>query len=377
MIRFFLPTLSVLLILLALPAAAQSTVETTAPQAFMVDFDTGTVLLDKNADEKMPTSSMSKVITMYAVFDALKEGKISLTDTLPVSEKAWRMGGSKTFVELGNDIAVEDLIRGVVVQSGNDATVVLAEGLAGTEEGFADTLNALAAKLGMKDSHFMNASGWPDPDHYSTARDLTTLGVALIRDHPNYYPYFAELEFTYHNIPQGNRNPLLYKKIGADGIKTGHTEAAGYGLMGAGARDGRRVVFVINGLESMADRTEEATRILDWGLRSFVNKEIVAAEKVLHEVSVAYGGRKTVGMVAGKDILATLPRTQSEGYTVTLSFNAPVIAPVKAGDKIGEMILKIENRPDVVFPLFAAASVEEKSIFGKALENAKHMLLGP
>src|SRR5688500_525135 len=181
---------------------------TIAREAFVVDFDTGTVLLDKNADKRMPTSSMSKTMTIYMVFDALKSGKLTLDTKFPVSEKAWRMQGSKMFVELGSSIAVEDLIRGIIIQSGNDATVVMAEGIAGTEEGFADLMNAKAKEIGMNNSHFVNASGWPDPEHYSTARDLATLAIRTIRDFPDYYKYYAEKEFTWHNIHQMNRNPL-------------------------------------------------------------------------------------------------------------------------------------------------------------------------
>ncbi|HOO82296.1 MAG TPA: D-alanyl-D-alanine carboxypeptidase family protein, partial [Alphaproteobacteria bacterium] len=206
-------------------AAHAASIETKAKQAIVVDYETGTVLLSKNMDEQMPTSSMSKVMTMYAVFDSIKNGQISLNDTLPVSEKAWRMGGSKMFVEVDKRVKVEDLIRGVIVQSGNDATVVLAEGLAGSENAFANMINDKATGLGMKNSHFVNASGWPDPEHYSTARDLATLGRAIIHDFPDYYKYYMEKEFTYNNIKQTNRNPLLYRNIGADGIKTGHTEA--------------------------------------------------------------------------------------------------------------------------------------------------------
>jgi serine-type D-Ala-D-Ala carboxypeptidase (penicillin-binding protein 5/6) len=240
------------LLLFAAPAMAQvAPMETVAREAYIIDAETGQVLFEKNADQKMPTSSMSKTMTMYMVFEALKNGKLTLDQELPVSETAWRMQGSKMFVPLGQMVKVEDLIRGVIVQSGNDATIVLAEGLAGSEGEFAAAMNRKAKELGMINSNFMNASGWPDENHYSTCHDLAILAIALIRDFPDYYKYYAEKEFTYNNIKQGNRNPLLYKNIGADGIKTGHTESAGYGLMASGVRDGRRVVMVLNGMASM------------------------------------------------------------------------------------------------------------------------------
>ncbi len=230
------------------PSFAQG-IDTAAKQAIVLDYETGTVLFEKNADERMPTSSMSKVMTAYMVFDAVKKGQISMENQFPVTEKAWNTQGSKMFVELGNSIKVEDLLRDVIIQSGNDATIVLAEGISGSEEVFAKNMTAKAHELGMKNSNFTNASGWPDDNHYSTARDLATMGVALIHDFPEYYKIYSEKDFTYHSIKQGNRNPLLYLNNGGDGIKTGHTEAAGYGLIGSGvsALNGRRVVFVVNG----------------------------------------------------------------------------------------------------------------------------------
>ncbi|HEY8189199.1 MAG TPA: D-alanyl-D-alanine carboxypeptidase family protein, partial [Micavibrio sp.] len=263
--RIFLSYLMFFAVLLPFVAVrAAETMETPAKQAIMLDFDTGAILMEKNADERMTPSSMSKEMTMYMVFEALKSGKLTLEQTLPISERAWRMQGSKMFVGINSQVKVEDLVRGVIIQSGNDAAIALAEGVGGTEDNFALMLNKKAEELGMKNSHFMNASGWPDPQHYSTAHDLSILAYRMVHDFPEYYHYYSEKEFTYNNIKQGNRNPLLYRNIGADGIKTGHTDEGGYGLIGSGILDNRRVIFVVNGLSSMQERADESARMLEW-----------------------------------------------------------------------------------------------------------------
>ena len=229
-------------LVLAGPSAAEA-IEISAAQAILVDFETGEVLFEKNADAPMTPSSMSKIITVYKVFEHLKDGRLELSDSFPVSEKAWRKKGSKMFVAVNSRVKVEDLIRGIVVQSGNDASIVVAEGLAGSEDAFAAELNKKAQELGMTNSHFVNASGWPNPEHQTTARDLAKLAAATIRDFPGYYHYYSEKTFTYNGIKQGNRNPLIYRNVGADGLKTGHTEAGGYGLTASALRNGRAGFF--------------------------------------------------------------------------------------------------------------------------------------
>ena len=240
----------------AVGGASTSAPETSAPYAYMVDFDSGRVLYNKNGEGRMPTSSMSKMMTMYLVFDQLKQGHLHMDDKLPVSEHAWRVGGAGTdsstmYAKLGDQIRVEDLIRGVIIQSGNDATIVLAEGIAGSEDAFAERMNLKAQELGMTESHFVNASGLPDPNHYSTCRDLSILARRLITDFPEYYHFFGEIKFVWNGITQENRNPLLYRNMGVDGLKTGHAEQAGYGITASGIQNGHRLVLVINGLPSM------------------------------------------------------------------------------------------------------------------------------
>ena len=358
--------------------SSEASSPTIAREAYMIDFDTGAVLLDKNGEARMPTSSMSKTMTIYMAFDALKKGDLTLDTKLPVSEKAWRMQGSKMFVELGSAIAVEDLIRGIIIQSGNDATIVMAEGIAGSEEDFAALMNSKAKELGMTDSNFVNASGWPDPDHYSTAKDLATLAVRVIRDFPEYYPYYSEKEFTWHNIRQGNRNPLLYRNIGADGLKTGHAEeaGAGYGMIGSAVRDGRRVIMVVNGLSDMQSRAQESARLIEWGLRSFENVKLFSAGDVVDQAYVAMGQVEQVPLVTDKDIVVTIPKAVKNDLKVSMTYNGPLVAPVKKGDQIGMLHVDVPRIGAFEYPLYAGADVGRLGFLAGTITKAKIMLGG-
>lgn len=376
--KVLLPVLAVLLMFVAGGAYAQNPgIDTAAKQAILMDVATGTVLLEKNADARMPTSSMSKVMTMYMVFDALKSGTIKLDDTFSVSEKAWKMAGSKMFVDIHTQVKIEDLIRGVIVQSGNDATVVLAEGLSGSEISFADAMNKKAKELGMNDSNFMNASGWPDENHYSTARDLATLGMSMIRDFPDYYKYYAELDFTYHGIKQGNRNPLLYRNVGADGIKTGHTEAAGYGLIGSAVSGDRRVIMVVNGLSSMQERADESVRLIEWALQGFANKTLIKKDQPVAEAKVVYGHQAAVPLVASEDVIVTLPKLAKAPAKIEVQYKGPLVAPLKKGQEVGVIRISAEGMPSTrEMPLVVGADVAEQGFFAKTLSKAKQLLAG-
>jgi D-alanyl-D-alanine carboxypeptidase (penicillin-binding protein 5/6) len=322
--------------------------ETTANNVFVIDAGTKAVLFDKAGEERIPTASMSKMMTAYVVFEQLKAGKLKLDDTLPVSEEAWRTGQkdnqSKMWVELGSHVSVEDLLRGMIVQSGNDACVVLAEGVAGSVEDFAKMMNESAQKIGLHDSHFTNPHGLPDPDHYSTARDLAYLGMHLINDFPEYYHYFSEIDFTYHGIRQGNRNPLLYGSSGADGIKTGHTEELGYSLAASVKRGDRRIVMVATGLQSKKGRSEEAERIIEWAFREFQNYQIVKKGAEVDQADVWIGQAPTVPLVAADDLVVTLPREARKDMKVTASYDAPLKAPVTAGVSVGTLTV---SAPDM------------------------------
>ena len=360
------------------PAAveAATTIETQAEEAFLIDFETGAVLLDKNGDVPMPPSSMSKMMTTYIVFERLQEKLLSLEDQFTVSEKAWRMGGSKMFVEVGNQVKVEDLLRGVIVQSGNDACVVLAEGIAGSEEAFAELMNEKAREIGLTNSRFTNATGWPDPNQRVTSRDLATLAKRMIEDHPEYYHYYSEKEFTWHDIRQGNRNPLLYRNIGADGLKTGHTEEAGYGLTASAVQNERRLILVVNGLPSMQARADESDRLLSWGFREFDNYDLFKAGDVVDEAPVWLGAEETVPLVIPQGLKVTLPRNDRRGMQVAVVYDGPIPAPIPAGQEIARLRVTWPDGVPVEVPLQAGADVEQLGAFGRIAASIKFLLLG-
>ncbi|MGK7861636.1 D-alanyl-D-alanine carboxypeptidase family protein [Falsiroseomonas sp. E2-1-a4] len=337
--------------------------DTSARHAVIIDYDTGAVLLDKASEERMPPSSMSKLMTMYVVFELLKNGRLRMDQQLPVSERAWRMGGSKMFVGVGTSISVENLTRGVIVQSGNDACIVLAEGISGSETQFAELMNETARRIGLRDSNFRNATGWPDPEHRMTGRDLATLARRIIRDFPEYYSIYNERSFRWNDISQENRNPALSRVAGADGLKTGHTEEAGYGLTASAIRGGRRLILVVNGLPSMRARAEESERLFEWAFREFENVVVFRAADTVEEVPVYLGDRATVPLVAGRDLVLTLPRQWRRNLEVRVRYDAPVPAPVSKGQSIGTLLIAGQGVPEMNVPLIAGADVDRLGMF--------------
>jgi D-alanyl-D-alanine carboxypeptidase (penicillin-binding protein 5/6) len=368
-----LSLLPLLLLGLTRPSLA---IETTAREAFMIDAMTSTVLLNKDADNLMPPASMSKIMTTLLVFDRLRDGRLSMDDEFTVSEKAWKKGGSKMFVEVGKRVRVEDLLRGVIVQSGNDACIVLAEGIAGSEEAFAELMNARAREIGMVDSHFTNATGWPDPEHHMTARELALLAEFVIETYPEYYPLYSERVFTWNGIEQQNRNPLLYRDIGADGLKTGHTEAAGYGLTASAVRDGRRLILVVNGLDSMRARGEESERLLDWGFREFKNLSLFEAGEAVTQADVWFGESDRVSLVAERDVVVTLPRNARDELKVTVLYEGPIPAPIEAGAPLGTLKIEAPGIESLSIPLQAEIAVARQGVVGRAISGLKHMMFG-
>ncbi|MBV8060309.1 MAG: D-alanyl-D-alanine carboxypeptidase [Alphaproteobacteria bacterium] len=368
MFRFLALILACQLVFTAHAMAQTATVppvETAARQAFLLDVNTNTPLFAKDADTQMPTSSMSKMLTMYLVFEAIRDGKLSLDSMVPVSEHAWRQEGSRMFLNVGQQAKAEDLIRGVIVQSGNDAAVTLAEAVAGSEESFAELMNTKAHQLGMNNSHFMNATGMPDPQHYSTARDLAILALALIRDFPERYHYFSELEFTYNGIKQGNRNPLLYRAMQVDGLKTGHTDVGGFGLTASALRNGRRLVLVLNGMTDMQARADESAHVLDWGYREFGYYPAAKAGEKVATAKTWLGVQPEVDLVAADDLAATLPRGARSGLKASYSFDQPIAAPIKKGQVVGSMTLSAPGMEDRKVDLVAANDVAEKGFFAR------------
>jgi D-alanyl-D-alanine carboxypeptidase (penicillin-binding protein 5/6) len=367
-------TLTILLSVLFVMPVYAGAIETSAKQAIVIDFETGQILFEKNADEKTPTSSMSKVITAYAIMAEIKAGDLSLQDEFFVSEKAWRKGGSKMFVELGKKISVEDLLKGVIIQSGNDATIVLAEGVAGTEEKFAEHLTNVAKKLGMNNSNFVNASGWPDEGHYSTARDLSILARHTITDFPDFYSLYSQREFTYNDITQQNRNPLFGLDIGADGIKTGHTEVAGYGLMASAKSEktNRRVIVVFNGTESKKSRAEEAEKLVTWGLNSFKNKTLIDVKKDTYRIPVLFGEQAHVQAGVKQGLTMTVPKLGDDGMTSEFKPLQNLEAPVKTGDVIGAVNIMKDGKSFKTIEVVAKSSVAELGAIKKMIAKAKH-----
>lgn len=374
--RFLAAVLVLAATLFAIPAMAQ-TLDTVARQAIVLDYETGAVIFEKNADQQVGPASMTKLMTAYLVFERLQQGALSLDDTFVVSEKAWRMGGSKMFVEVGDRVRLEDLLLGIIVQSGNDATIVVAEGIAGSEAAFAELMTEKAHELGMTDTRFANASGWPDPNLYSTVRDIATLSSAIIRQFPEYYHYYSVLEFTYAGIRQPNRNPLLYRNIGADGLKTGHTEASGYGLAFSAERDGRRLVGVVHGLPSMATRGEESEKILDWAFREWDSIALYSAGQVVDQAPVWLGSVPSVPVVSARDVKVSLLRRDRADLSVSVRYPGPVPAPIAVGDPLGEIVIQVPNRPEITVPLVAAAPAAELGPLGRALAAFDYLLFGP
>ena len=361
------------ILLLSLPAQA---FDTRAQAAWVYDVTTKTVLLEKNAHEKLPPASMSKLMTVNMLFEALRDGRVRLDERFSVTSRAKAMEGSTMFLNETDRPTVEDLIKGIVVLSGNDACVVVAEALAGTEEEFAKKMNERARALGMTDSTFANASGWPHPNQRMSMHDLGILAVRIITEFPEYYGYFALTEFPYDGrAPQNrfNRNPILPLGIGADGLKTGHTVESGYGLVGSAVQGGRRVVVVLTGLTSEKERSEEAERVINWAFREFVEKTVVKKGTRIADAPVWLGSSGQVGLVVADDLSLLLPSLAQDKLTAEVIYTTPIEAPVAEGQKLAEMVVTVPGLPSVTVPLVADAEVA-KGGFGTRMRTAFHLL---
>ncbi len=351
--------------------------DTRASAAFVMDYTSGTVLMAKNADQPLPPASMSKLMTLYMAFEAVENGILDLDQQLPVSAAAQQYGGSTMFLKEGERVNVEDLIRGIIVLSGNDACVVIAEALAGTEAKFARQMTMRAQQLGMTSSTFTNSNGWPKAGHRMSMRDLGLISAKLIKDYPQYYPMFSEKEFlfdTEESANRFNRNPLLGLGIGADGLKTGHTQEAGYGLVGSAMQGERRIIFVLSGMETAQARAREAEAVTNWAFRQFTQTDLGAAGTKIADADVSVGAEQTVGMELAEDISLLLPVNPIEPLKTEVVYNGPIKAPITKGQEIGELIISPSGLPETRIVLLADRDIAPHGFVSRMIVAAQHLV---
>ena len=353
-------------------------INTTAEQAIVYDYETKTVIFEKNSKELVSPSSMSKIMTIYYLFKKLKDGEIELTDEFKVSKKAWKKGGSKMFVNVGSLVKVEDLIRGIIVQSGNDACIVVAEAISGSEDLFAQELNLLGQEIGLKNSNFTNSTGWPDPEHLMTVEDLLTLTIRTIEDFPEFYHYYAEKEFTFSDIKQNNRNPLLYSNIESDGLKTGHTSLGGYGIVVSVKKKDRRLILVLNGLKSSKARAKESERLSKIATNQYFNYLITEKDKIVKNLNVWGGKKKYIGAVSDKKVIVTIPKTLKNNLKIVVKHKLPLVAPLYKDEPIAELIVKKKKSNTILskFDLYPSEDVKKSSFLSKIYYNFKYLIFG-
>lgn len=362
--------------MLALPSAEAATLNPTPPQIkarsyILKDYHSGRVLVEVNADEPVEPASLTKMMTVYVVLAELEQGKFALGDPVLVSKKAWKMGGSKMFIRVDTEVPVEDLLKGVIIQSGNDASVALAEFVAGDESTFADLMNQYARKLGMTNSNFVNASGLPHPDHYSTARDMANMAIALIRDFPVHYPLHAVREYTWNDIKQYNRNPLLRRDDGVDGVKTGHTEAAGYCLVASKKQDGMRLVSSLLGSASEESRLTETQALLGYGFRFFETDRLFAGGAPITQVRVWQGESPQLETGVAEDLYLTVPRGEFKKLATTVVPNPEILAPVAAGQRLGTVTVSLNGDAVAERPLAALGDVAKGGLWRRMSDSVK------
>ena len=369
------PANLLLLIVFLLLTKQSFAIESIAKTALVIDLSTNEILLEKNSTEKTYPSSMTKMMTALVAFEKIKDGSLSLDQEFLISKKAWKMGGSKMFIEVDKRVSVYDLLLGVVVQSGNDASIAIAEGISGSEEIFAIEMNNLGKKIGLTGSNFTNSSGWPDDNHYTTAEDLAKVAQYTIENHYELYQMYKISDFTYNGIKQDNRNPLLYTFEGADGFKTGYTEAAGYGLVGSAERGDRRLIVVLNGLESSKSRAQESLRLMDWGFNNFQLVDFYKKNEVIQEVDTWLGKEDKVDLVALEDISVSIPKAQLSSAKVTVLVEEPIATPIKIGDQIAKLQISFADK-QVDFPLYSGEDIDQKNFFSRIFSAIYYIILG-
>ncbi len=351
-------------------------IDTKAEQAIVMDFDTNEVLFEKSSHSKTPPASMTKIMTVYAAFDRLKNTDLSINNECTVSAKAYKMGGSRTFLEIDDKVSIDKLLKGIIIQSGNDASVALAECLAGTEEDFAKLMNFYAKKIGMNNTNFVNSSGWPEDNHYSTVHDLAVLSNAVIREFPDLYLYFADEEFTYNDIKQPNRNKLLRSVQGADGLKTGFTKASGWGIAATAKRENRRITVVINGTNSSRSRMNESANLINWAFSQTNQKELVKKDQLITTADVWLGDKARVNLISSKKVISTLSFDQLQLIKSSIKYKKPLEAPISKGSTYGKLLIEIEGKPDIEVDLVADEDVGPVNPILKSFAALKYLIFG-
>ena len=382
MIKIFKMSLAGLLFSVAtISSAGMITPNPTAPSIagtahILQDYDSGHILMSENADERLPPASITKLMTSYVVSEEIHDGNIKLDDEVLISEKAWRMIGSRSFIEVNTKVTVEALLRGMIVQSGNDAAVALAEHVAGSEEVFAQMMNQYAQKLGMVNTNYQNATGLPGPEHYTTAHDIAILSAALIRDFPEHYKWYAEKEYTYNGITQHNRNKLLWRDNTVDGLKTGHTEEAGYCLSASAKRDGMRLIAVVLGTASENARAQEIQKMFNFGFRFFETHQLYAADETITQTKVWKGQTDQLNLGLAKPLSITVPRGRYKDLQASTNIKQPVVAPVAKGTELGEVEIRLGDEVVASRMLVAVDDVEQGSWWRRILDSLLMLIWG-
>ena len=353
-----------------------NSIDTKAQQAIVIDFDTNEILFEKNSNLKTPPASMTKIMTIYAAFDRIRNTDLSIKNECVISAKAYKMGGSRTFLEIDDKVTIDDLLKGIIIQSGNDASIAIAECLGGTEEDFAKLMNVYANRIGMTNTNFLNSSGWPQDNHYSTVYDLALLSNALIKDFPDLYLYFSDKEFTYNGIKQPNRNKLLNTLQGSDGLKTGFTKASGWGIAATAIRDSRRVTAVINGTNSSRSRLNEASNLINWAFSQTSQKKILDEGQFITEVDVWLGRKARVSLVSSKKIISILSFDQIQLLKSSIEYKKPLKAPIIKGKTYGNLTISIEGKPDIKVELVALNNIRSINPVLKIFAAIKYLIFG-
>ena len=356
-------------------------IDTKAKNMILVDFETGEYMYEKDISQPIPPASMSKLMTVYMIFDKLRDGSLSLEDTFRVSENAWRKGGaasggSTMFLAIGDEVTIDQLLKGIIIQSGNDACIVAAENIAGDEDSFVEMMNIKARELGMNNSTFANVTGLPHPDHRMSVEDLAILARKIIEEFPQFYHLFSQKEFVYNGIKQGNRNPLLYSMPYADGLKTGHTDEAGFCLTASAKKGDRRIIGVMTGLKSNKERSDEADKMMSWAFREYDNYKLKQKGDKIADIPVWYGESKTVPMVLSEDIIKTLKKSVRNDVKMIASYDKPVKAPVNMGQQLGVLKIEVPDVKTYEVPLVAGQTINKAGVWGKIKANIKYLLMG-